>query len=104
MVTDAKAWKKTVGKTHELELPSGNTCLARRPGVQAFISKGLIPNSLLSLLLPLLDDARQPAEVGEKQMEELDAKLEALQQTIFDDADKFEDLIATTDRVLLYCV
>lgn len=100
MVTDAKSWKRAV-KTHELELPSGNVCLARRPGVQAFISNGLIPNSLMEILVPLLDDSRKPQT---DKLQDLDAKVEALQDSLFKDPQKIEDLVDTADRVAIYCV
>lgn len=47
MVTSIKDWKKQaqVGK-HEIDLPSGNTCLAQRLQPEAFLASGTIPDSL----------------------------------------------------------
>lgn len=46
--TSATQWKTKA--QHEVDLPSGNTCLARRPGLQVFLEAGIIPNSLLPLV------------------------------------------------------
>lgn len=57
--TSVKEWKKaTVG--HELRLPSGNVCLARRPGMQAFITNGTIPNSLMPMVNKFLNEGKAP--------------------------------------------
>lgn len=47
MPTTARAWKKG---GEDLELPSGNVCLARRVGLQSFLKRGMIPNSLLPII------------------------------------------------------
>lgn len=49
--TSAKAWKKNKGE--ELELPSGNVALVKRPGMLEFIKKGLVPDTLM----PTVDEA-----------------------------------------------
>lgn len=50
-VTSAKGWKKNKGE--ELELPSGNVALVKRPGMLEFIKKGLVPDTLM----PTVDEA-----------------------------------------------
>ena len=47
--TSATAWKKASQAT-ALDVPSGNTCKARRVGLDTFIKKGLIPNSLMPIV------------------------------------------------------
>ncbi len=47
MPTAAREWKKA---GEDLELPSGNVCLAKKVGLQAFLKRGLIPNSLLPII------------------------------------------------------
>lgn len=46
-VTTAKQWKRPA---EELELPSGNVCLVRRPGMRAFVEGGHVPDLLTDLV------------------------------------------------------
>lgn len=53
-VTDISTWKKSAEvEGTKLLLPSGNVCLARNPGMSAFLEQGLIPNGLM----PIVDEA-----------------------------------------------
>jgi hypothetical protein len=47
-VTTAKGWKRNKGE--ELELPSGNVALVKRPGPQALLSKGVMPDTLMPII------------------------------------------------------
>lgn len=47
-VTSASNWKGRRGSP--VELPSGNTALLRRPGIEHFLRTGSIPNSLRNLI------------------------------------------------------
>lgn len=84
--TSASQWKKTTG--HEVEVPSGNTALVRRQGMQTFLKKGVIPNSLM----PLVQKAINDGEFDTKEM------LESL------DLDKLEELIQLYDVIVIECV
>jgi hypothetical protein len=51
MVTSAKAWKgKTESGNLELKLPSGNVALVQRLQPEAFLSSGMIPDSLSGMV------------------------------------------------------
>lgn len=53
-VSSAKTWKQSTLEGMELPVPSGHTCRVRRPqGMQVFIEKGVIPNSLM----PIVEEA-----------------------------------------------
>jgi hypothetical protein len=59
--TPASQWKRSSSidtSPHPLDLPSGNTCLMKRPGIQAFITAGLIPNPLMEVIQGMLKDAQ----------------------------------------------
>jgi hypothetical protein len=47
-VSTAKGWKRNKGE--ELELPSGNVALVKRPGPQALLSKGILPDTLMPIV------------------------------------------------------
>jgi hypothetical protein len=44
----ARQWKRATNE--ELELPSGNVALVKRPGMDAFIREGIIPDSLMPII------------------------------------------------------
>jgi hypothetical protein len=46
-----KTWKRSKGE--DLELPSGNIALVKRPGMLEFIKKGIVPDTLM----PTVDEA-----------------------------------------------
>jgi hypothetical protein len=85
--TTKTQWKKTVGGT-ELEVPSGNVALVRRLGLQVFVKKGVIPNSLM----PMVNKAISSGEFDVKD------ELEGLNEQML------EDIIALYDAILLECV
>jgi hypothetical protein len=87
-VTTAQQWKKK--QTFELEVPSGNVCLVRKPdGIKAFLGKGGMPNSLMPLVMGALDEKSD----GEINM-----------QDIMKDPEKFQDLMEMVDRLTLETV
>lgn len=55
--TSAAEFRKKAKQGIPLELPSGNTCLVRpRPGIDAFMQKGIIPNALMPIVQKALAD------------------------------------------------
>lgn len=44
----AKTWKRA--GTEEVALPSGNTCVAKRPGPAALLQNGMMPDALLPIV------------------------------------------------------
>lgn len=102
--TNAKEWKKgKKGKYFELEVPSGNTCLVRRPGPDLFTQQGNIPNSLLGVVMPLLEQAQAEGKKGDSTPMPDDAFVE-LQKAIIEDADKLKDMFAMMDSIVVSCV
>jgi len=86
-VTNAAVWKKTRAE-FELEVPSGHVALVRRPGMEAFIKGGLIPNNLM----PIVEQAMKG--------EVTDVK-EVMAHVTMED---LESITGLYDRVVLYCV
>jgi hypothetical protein len=102
MATSAKDWKKKE-EGHELEVPSGNTCLVRRPGPQAFLQVGIIPNSLLGIIMPLLEDAKEAGAQGDTTPVP-ETALADLQKEVLDDPTKLQDMFAMVDNIAVLCV
>jgi hypothetical protein len=67
MATTATEWKK--GKQGiELKVPSGNTCLARRVGMDVFLREGMVPNTLL----PIIRQAMNTGEAPKLELNDID--------------------------------
>ena len=83
--TTATQWKQAAqGKP--LEVPSGNTALVRNVGMEVFLRRGLVPNSLLGFV--------RTAMTGK----EVELKVEDITE------DQLADMIALFDAVVVYCV
>lgn len=52
MATSAKDWKGSKGL--ELELPSENTALVRRPGPEALLRKGVLPDAMRPMITDMI--------------------------------------------------
>lgn len=100
-ITTAKGWKKSsdvATRNVPLEVPSGNTCLVRPVGMQAFIAEGLIPNSLMGIVTTALEAGEKGEEVDE------DAVVEQFIDDIKADPDRVMDMIRMADACTVYCV
>jgi len=104
MVTDARSWKKDKEeKDFELKVPSGHTCLVRRPGPEIFVRQGMIPNSLMAIIMPLLDDAKAEGAKGDVSPIP-DSALAEMQNELVNDPSKFADMVTMVDNITLACV
>lgn len=56
--TSAKQWKKN---TAVLELPSGQFMKCKNPGLTAIAHGGLIPNSLMGVVMDAIKEGREPS-------------------------------------------
>ena len=86
-VTSAQAWKKAASEGTPLTVPSNNTCLVRTPGMEVFVRKGLIPNSLM----PIVQEAMAKGKAPKSLDMPADPKM----------LDEMMDLM---DAVTIYCV
>lgn len=89
-VTSASAWRGKTSAGSPLVVPSGNTCLVRvGGGLEAFITQGLVPNSLMPIIQEAMSKGKPPTqeEVSGLATEE-----------------GLTDVIEMLDRVALRCV
>ena len=94
-VTDAKSWKKKGGVgTFEVEVPSGNVCKARRATLSTFITQGLVPNSLMSIMTEAMGKGQQTQE---KSASDVMKEIAANPQMA-------ADMFKLVDAVTVYCV
>lgn len=94
-VSAASGKKKTVSTTADwkqsaqgvdLEVPSGNICKARPAGMQVFMERGVIPNSLMQFVRQALKG------------EEPEIKADEITE------DQLRDMMELFDAVTVYCV
>lgn len=87
--TSASTWKKkTVGGTL-FTVPSGNTAILRTPGMQVFMTQGIIPNALM----PYIQEAMRKGQAPSKED----------MSNIMDDPEKLKQLMDLTDAVTINC-
>lgn len=84
--TTAQAWKKDAQGT-PLDVPSGHTALVRPVGMQVFLQKGMIPNSLM----PIIRESMKSGKPADMAMEEINEE-------------QISDMMALFDAVTCYVV
>lgn len=91
MVTSARDWKnKNATGDIELTLPSGNNCLVRRLKPEAFLTSGLIPDSLSGMVNAAIHTKKGLPPDAQKQ--------------IMSDPKKIRQAMQMTDEVACYMV
>lgn len=91
MATSKKDFKKKA--KDELELPSGNTVKAKRPGLPSLLNGGILPDELTPIVRKMISSNK-----GEKPEEEID------EQTFLDDPQKLQLIMDAYDRIWVECV
>jgi hypothetical protein len=83
--TPVAEWKQQAqGKP--LEVPSGKTALVRNPGMEVFLRRGLIPNSLMPIVRKAMS-GKEP-----------ELNLEDITE------DQLQDMVSLFDAITVYCV
>lgn len=73
----AKQWKRAKGE--ELEMPSGNIALVKRPGMETFLAEGLIPDALMPIINESIRKGKGlPPEKMEEMSQDLDTVISML--------------------------
>lgn len=87
MATNVNDWKRSV-KAIELQVPSGNTCLARRVDLRKLLNAGSIPN----LLMPIVREAMKGKQFDASE----------LMENI--DEEKITQMLELMDTIVLECI
>lgn len=88
--TSAEGWKAK-STSLVLHVPSGNKALVRNPGIKAFISAGILPNSLMPIVTEALERGQPPS-------------MSAFQDKVKTDPKMLEEMLDSMDKVTLHCV
>lgn len=98
--TSSKSWKKRNAGI-ELELPSGNVALVKRPGMPALMKAGIMPDSLTPIALEHLAKAERGGKPSQQAEDDLDREF---MERILTDASEMEGLFLSFDKALVMCV
>ena len=100
-ITQASQWKKPQGEP--LTLPSGNTCLVKRPGMEKLLNAGVLPDNLT----PIAMEAVKAAEIGpqdhKKPKGENEVDKELMEKFLAEEG-AIEGIFAAFDKVTAMCV
>jgi hypothetical protein len=94
-----------IGSTEDLQVPSGQLCLVRRPGVQGLIQAGVLRNidSLSALVSEKhLKRGKKPQDRKSKKGDKDDGEIDI--KSIMKDTKTLENIMHTVDRVVCHCV
>lgn len=87
--TSVEGWKAR--KSLVLHVPSGNKALVRNPGIKAFLTAGILPNSLMPIVTEALERGQPPS-------------MSAFQDKVKTDPTLLQEMLESVDRVTLHCV
>lgn len=96
--TQAKAWKQHAQgqRATELPLPSGLTAMVRAPGIEAFVSQGMIPNSLIPIIMDQLEAAKHRDQDKPVKREKTN---EQLMDEVMKDPEKLQDIVRMAGNI-----
>ena len=84
--TSAEGWKAK-STSLVLHVPSGNKALVRNPGIKAFISAGILPNSLMPIVTEALERGTPPS-------------MSAFQDKVKTDPRMLQEMLESVDAVM----
>lgn len=94
--TPASAWKKST-EVEDLELPSGNVCRLKRPGMEKLLAANMIPDSLTPMVERAITEAKGN-KAKQKAIEDAEmAKLMSKPEMV-------ADMFKAFDRIVAECV
>lgn len=95
-VSTAKSWKKATS-TMELEVPSGEVCMVKRPGLPQLLASGALPDVLTPIAQSAVDAGQSGQSISEKELQE---KMNALMQ----EEGGIESMLDSFSRIVSFCV
>lgn len=103
MATSRRNWKKP--QNYELQLPSGNVCLVKRPGMEQLLLSGVLPDSLTPMAMEAIQNAQQgPQDHRKKKSEESEGISPEVMKKFLSSENGLQDIFASFDKVTAACV
>lgn len=102
MATSKKQWKKAEGE--ELPLPSGNTCMVKRPGMEKILGAGVLPDNMTSMALDYVKTA-QTGKPQDHKSKGGDPDIDPeMMEKFMKEENAIENIFRAFDRVTAMCV
>lgn len=101
MATSARNWKKN--SAEELQLPSGNTCLIKRPGMEKLFSAGVLPDELTKIALENVESANSGGKPQDHKSA-ADAIDPEIMKKFMESENAIVDIFSAFDKVTAMCV
>jgi hypothetical protein len=95
-VSTANSWKKAKA-TMELELPSGEVCMVKRPGLPQLIAENVLPD----MLTPI---ANKAIEKGQSGMGVSEAESQEMMANLMKQENGLESMLDSFSRITAHCV
>jgi hypothetical protein len=86
-----------VSAYEDLEVPSGQMCLVRRPGLEGLIKAGIVSN--FDMLTRLVGDQAERMKTGKEPRSDSE-----IMNEIMNDPEKLEEMMRVIDKIVIYCV
>jgi hypothetical protein len=104
MATSAKEWKKASGI--DLELPSGNVCRVKRPGMEKLLTAGILPDNMTPIAIEAVQAAQTPGKPQDhkqkaKDKPELDPEM---MKKFLEEEGAIVSIFESFDKVTAMCV
>jgi len=87
--TPATDWKKRSNEGILVRVPSGNVARIRTPGIEVFVTQGVIPNALMPIIMDAMKRAGPPKEQDLVKM--------------LEDKDAIQQIVDLSSAVAVYC-
>lgn len=102
--TSAKDWKRSsVGE--EKVLPSGNTALIKRPGMESLFAAGVLPDELTKMALEQISAAERPGMPQDRKKKAEDVTLDSkMIEKFMQSENAIGDIFEAFDKVTSMCV
>jgi hypothetical protein len=98
-ITSTQEWKS--GRYVELTVPSGKTCLAKRPdGMQVFMKMGMVPNALM----PIVERAIKEGKAAGEQLKDDGYDPSEMMNEVIKDPEKLSAIVDLVDAITCHCV
>lgn len=101
-ITSAQQWKK-VSQGEEVELPSGNVALIKRPGMEELFAAGVLPDELTKIALDKVGEAQGRPQDFKKKKAAQNLDTEMLQK-FMQGENAVADIFQSFDRITEMCV
>lgn len=101
--TSAREWKKA-SEHYEVELPSGNVALLKRPGMESLFAAGVLPDELTKMALEQVKQAERGPQDRKPKQPQTTGIDPALMEKFLNGENAISEIFESFDRITALCV